>query len=146
MFSLQSWLSRTRESKAANREEVAALADSRLNRFAAMPKLVDQHEVVELSRQAGFDERLLRKLRTERRRAYRLYLSELVSEFRTIERAARDRAANDSGVHPDFAEAVFKAKLRFEISVLVLRASTWLPLTLPQTHKWTVDLLRTMTA
>ena len=147
MFSLQSWFSKRAESKASNHEEPDALAAGRMRRFGAMPKLVDQYEFAELRRQPGFDDRLLRKLRTERRRAYRLYLSELVLEFRSIERKARDRAANDSAVHQDFAEAVFKAKLRFETSVFILRLSTWLPdVTLPETHRRTVDLLEAIRA
>ena len=147
MFSLQSWFSKRAESNDSNHEGPDSLAVGRMNRFAAMPKLVDQYELAELRRQPGFDDRLLRKLRTQRRRAYRLYLSELVLEFRTIERQARDRAANDSAVNQDFAEAVFKAKLRFETSAFLLRLSTWLPaVTLPKTYRLTVDLLGSMKA
>jgi hypothetical protein len=142
MFSLQNWLSTARVSKAANHEAGPVAAGKSLSRFAAMPKLVNERELAELEQMAGFDSRLVRKLRAERRRAYRLYLSELVAEFRTIEREARDRSANDPGVDPGFAGEVMRLKARFEISVLLLRISLMLPaLVMPKTHQWTLDLV-----
>ena len=142
MFSLQSWLSRSVESKAVN-SEAGPAADSEMpSRFAAMAKLVDEREFVALGRQAGFDARLLRKLRLERRRVYRLYLSEMVAEFRSFESEALDRAANDPGVDPGFAEEVLKVKARFTVSVWLLRMSLFLPaFSLPTTHQWTLDLV-----
>ena len=141
MFSIQSWFSGLRQSNAGGLEAGPVIGGT-LFRFAAMPKLVDERELAELGRQAGFDARLLRKLRVERRRAYRLYLAELVEQFRIFEKEALDRAANDPGVDPGFAEQVLKAKARFAVSVWLLRASLWLPsVTLPKTYKWTVDLV-----
>lgn len=142
MFSLQSWLLRLRESKAPHPLADLAIAAPPLARFAAMPRLVDEQELAELGCLAGFDSRLLQKLRSERRRAYRLYLAELVSEFRVFEKEALDRAANDPAVHPGFAGEVLKVKARFMVSVWLLRASLWFPaVALTKTHQWTVDLV-----
>ena len=107
-----------------------------------MPKLVDEREFVELRNQRGFDALLLSKLRAERRRTYKLYLSELTAEFRLLSQEALNRAANDPGVAPGFAEEVIKAKTRFTISVWLLRASLYLPgITLPRTYQWTLNLV-----
>ena len=107
-----------------------------------MPRLVDQQELTELGGLPGFHNRLLQKLRSERRRAYRLYLAELMSEFRVFEKEALDRAANDPAIDPGFAGEVLKVKVRFLISVWLLRASLWLPaIALTKTHQWTVDLV-----
>lgn len=142
MVSLHSWLSRLSESKTTRPLEDAAFASPALSRFAAMPKLVDQRELDELARKGGFDTQLLRKLRLERRRTYRLYLFELIAEFRSCEKEALYRAANDPGVDPGFAGEVLKIKARFMISVWMLRASLWLPASaLPKTHQWTRDLV-----
>lgn len=110
-----------------------------------MAKLIDEREVTELSFQDGFDARLVRKLRTERRRTYSLYVSELVTEFRYFERQALDRAANDPGVAPGFVEELLRIKMRFTISVWLLRASLWLPaVTRFKAHQRAVDLMRAM--
>ena len=112
------------------------------SRFAAMAKLVDEREFTELGRERGFDARLLSRLRVERRRVYRLYLSELVAEFRSFEKEALYRAANDPGVAPGFAEEVLKVKVRFTVSVWLLRMSLCFPaISLPQTHQWTMELV-----
>ena len=107
-----------------------------------MPKLVDEAEFAELAKLPGFEARLLRKLRAERRRAFRLYLAELVSDFTLLANEALDRGANDPNMDPDFLEAVLKIKTRFTVSVFLLRASLWLPATaLPKTHQLTLELV-----
>ena len=142
MFSLQSWLSSMRKSKVAGREAFSSISDQPLSRFGAMSKLVDEHEFTALASQRGFDARLLQRLRLQRRLAFRLYLSELEREFKRIERQALDRAANDPGVDPGFAEEVLKLKARFTMSVWLLRLSLWFPtLGLPQAHQRTMDLV-----
>ena len=139
MFSIQSWLS------GVQTPEPRLCQTGNLPRFAAMSKLVDEREFSELGNQAGFDSRLLRKLRTERRRVYSMYLAELVAEFRSLVSEALDRAANDPGVDPGFLEEVLRVKTRFEVSVWLLRASLWLPsATLPRIHRRTLDLLGSM--
>ena len=145
MFFLQSWLFSARESTSGYQDAERLALTSVFSRFSAMPKLVDESELAVLSRQPGFDARLIRQLRSVRRRAFRLYLSEIAAEFRTHARESLDRAANDPGVDPAFTEAVVKAKTRFEVSLFLLRASTFLPaFTTDRTRRWTVDLLDSM--
>jgi hypothetical protein len=113
-----------------------------MSRFGAMPKLLDEAEIQELSHQPGFENHLARKLRQARRRAFGLYLAELAAEFRTIEKEALDRAANDPGVDPEFLTAVLNIKFRFTVSVWLLRSSLWLPPNLlPGTHRMAVNLV-----
>jgi hypothetical protein len=113
-----------------------------MSRFGAMPKLLDEAEIKELSHQPGFETHLARKLRQARRRAFGLYLAELAAEFRAIEKEALDHAANDPGVDPDFVNAVLKIKFRFTVSVWLLRTSLWLPSSfLPGTHRMAVNLV-----
>jgi len=142
MFSVQSWLSRLRKPKDARREEVLSIPEQPLSRFGAMAKLVDEQEFIELAGQGGLNAQLLRRLRAQRRRAFRLYLSELEQEFLQIQRQALDRAANDPGVDPRFAEEVLNLKARFTISVWLLRLSLWFPaIAMAQTHQRTLDLV-----
>lgn len=142
MFSLQSWLLKLRESRAPDFTADLVTAPPPLARFAAMPKLVDEQELTELANLPGLDSRLLQQLRSQRRRAYRLYLAELIAEFQVFEKEALNRAANDPAVDPGFAGEVLKVKARFMVSVWLLRASLWLPaIALTKTHQWTIDLV-----
>jgi hypothetical protein len=118
---------------------------NRISRFGAMPKLLDRVEIEQLSREPGFNRHLARRMRTERRRIFSLYLTELVTEFRVLEREALDRAANDPGVDPKFFDAVVRIKLRFSASVWVLRTSLWLPVnSLPGTDRILSNLIASL--
>lgn len=145
MFSLHTWLSKWRKSDTSAEGIDSHTGVDRLARFAAMPKLVDEHEFAMLSRESGFDRQLIRKLRTGRRRAYRLYLAELTIEYRAISTHALEHAANDETAVSGFAEEVFKSKMRFEVAVFLLRASTCLSsVPIPGMQQWTVNLLGRM--
>lgn len=118
---------------------------NQMSRFRAMPKLLDRSEIEHLSGEPGFNNRLARRLRTERRRIFGLYLTELVTEFRALEREALDRAANDPGVDPNFLNSVLKIKFRFSTSVWLLRTSLWLPVnSLPGTDRVLASLIASL--
>jgi hypothetical protein len=113
-----------------------------ISRFEAMPKLLDETELGELARQRGFDSHLIGKLRRARRRTYGLYLTELSDAFQSLAKEALDRGANDPGVDPAFVDAVLKVKMRFTISVWLLRASLWLPAGITsKAQQLTIDLV-----
>jgi hypothetical protein len=117
----------------------------RLSRFEAMPRLLDEIEIEELSRQPGFDPKLISRLRKERRRAYTLYLNEVAAEFHSLAKEAMDRGANDPNVEPDFVGSVVRVKARFAISLFLLRASLALPLlSRLKVQQMTVDLVQSL--
>jgi len=113
-----------------------------ISRFEAMPRLLDEHELEELASQPGFDATLVRKLRRERRRTYSLYLTEVSAEFHSLAKEALYRGANDPNIDPGFVGSVLKVRLRFTLSLWMLRASLYLPAkTRPDARQMTINLL-----
>lgn len=106
--------------------ELVTLFD--FSRFRALPRLLDDAELRLLANETGARPELLKRLRKVRRDACNLYLNELSTDFRKLERAAMDYAANHPDGDPETLETILKIKFRFQISVWRLRLHLWCPL------------------
>ena len=110
-----------------------------------MPRLLDEDELGELAHEPGFDSALIRKLRQQRRMTFGLYLDELSAEFKSIANEALERAANAPNGDPHFLQSIVNIKLRFTLSVWLLRASLWVPGSLRgKARQITIDLVRSL--
>jgi hypothetical protein len=70
---------------------------------------------------SGGDMASLSRLRSERRKIFRTYLSNLVRDFNRIHRAARIFLLDSERDSADAAARLFRVRLNFEIAVLTVR-------------------------
>ena len=84
-----------------------------LETYRPMERLFDEADFEFLASQPGYDPRIARKLRTERRRIFRGYLRCLISDFNSLVRSAQLIALHSPEDNPELAGAIFRVRLAF---------------------------------
>lgn len=88
-----------------------------LAKYRPMERLLNEEDYVFLSSQRGFDPRISRRLRSERRKIFRHYLSCLRKDFSRLESALRLYMVCASEDKPALAKAVLRQRLVFTFAV-----------------------------
>jgi hypothetical protein len=83
-----------------------------------MERLLSEEDYQFLAAQKGYDPRIVRRLRCERRKIFREYLHCLRRDFGRLEAAARVLMVNSSVDRPDLAKALLRQRLFFTYGVL----------------------------
>lgn len=106
-------------SKEGRREQFSMewLADFSAERYQPMEGLLDEEDFAFLSQQPGFDFALYKKLRRERLRIFRQYLSRLIADFNRLHAVARQMLAETPGEHSDVLVRLVKLKWNFTAAV-----------------------------
>jgi hypothetical protein len=96
----------------------------RLNRFSVaryrpMARLLAEEDYTFLAGQKGFNPRLARQLRRERRRVFRSYLNCLKRDFGQFEAAIKVCMITSRVDRPDLAKALLKRRLVFTYALMV---------------------------
>jgi hypothetical protein len=99
-------------------------ANFSLDRFQPMAGLLDDADLVFLKEQPGYRAEIGARWKRERRRLFRLYLSELKSDFRRLHEQAREMVAQSGAESAGLVEILMKQQMMF------LRATTALELRL----------------
>jgi hypothetical protein len=86
--------------------------------YSPMERLLSREDFTFLSRQPGFDAALYRKLRRDRLRIFRQYLSRMIGDFNRLHLAARLIAAH-SPSGDEMARKLLVLRLKFSCSVLL---------------------------
>ncbi|HYO82512.1 MAG TPA: hypothetical protein VES20_14005 [Bryobacteraceae bacterium] len=89
-------------------------------RYAPMVRLLGSGDS-EFLRQAGVPAAAIRQLRTERRRIFRIYLSNLCRDFARLHAAARWLVLEADDSAPELAQRLATARLRFAFAVMTVR-------------------------
>lgn len=97
------------------------LANFRPERYRPMERLLSLDDVQFLAEQPGDTRALSARLRTERRRIFRLYLRNLERDFGRLHRAARALILSAPEDRSAFASALVRQQLAFQRSLLVVR-------------------------
>ncbi len=101
--------------------------DFSLDAYRPMQRLLDENDYVFLQSQPGFQPRIARELRSERKRIFRVYLHEMIGDFNRMLGVARLMVVYSKQDNPELARAVASARNQFYWNVL----KTELALTLP---------------
>ena len=91
------------------------------DKYAPLSRLFDPADIASLSTHRGYTEALGRKLASARRRAARLFLSELTADFNRLFRVGREMLAHSAVERPDLASLLFQQWFAFHAQVLSLR-------------------------
>ena len=117
--------------------------DLSIARYRPMERLLSDDDYTFLASQPGFDKKMLRRVRSERRRVFRGYLSCLSRDFSLVSTAIRLMMMYSSQDRPDLARTLYKQQALFACGMLAVQWRLLL-------HTWglgTVDvhgLVRTM--
>jgi hypothetical protein len=95
----------------------AWLEEFSIQKYRPMLRLLSEDDYEFLSTQSGYDPKIARKLRTERRRIFRSYLSNLVRDFHRLHLAARVALVYSAEDRPDLASKLLKQRLLFSFAV-----------------------------
>ncbi len=87
--------------------------------YRPMERLLNEADFEFLARQPGYDPRIARKLRAERRRIFRGYLHSLIGDFSALVHLAQLAAVHSAEDRPDLASAIFRLRLNFFWNVAV---------------------------
>jgi len=91
------------------------------SRYRPMERLLTGNDLAFLAAQPGYTQDLGRRFRAERRRVFRVYLSNLVRDFERLHRAARVLVLNAPEDRPDFAAALVRQRILFERTMILVR-------------------------
>ncbi|MDQ2948804.1 MAG: hypothetical protein M3Y27_23160 [Acidobacteriota bacterium] len=81
--------------------------------YRPMERLLNEADFEFLASQPGYDPRIARKLRAERRRIFRSYLHSLIGDFNALIYLAQLAAVHSAEDRPDLASAIFRLRLNF---------------------------------
>jgi hypothetical protein len=99
------------------------LAEFRVERYRPMERLLSDEDGSFLSAQRGFEPAMLRKLRAERRRIFRLYLRGLVRDFSRLDAIGRQLVASASEDRSDLAATLLRQRVAFTGNLLAVELS-----------------------
>jgi hypothetical protein len=91
--------------------------------YHPMEGLLADEDFTFLSRQPGFDLSLYRKLRRERLRIFRQYLTRLISDFNRLHLVTRVLIAQSSEDRSDLVSKLIWLKVRFSLALIRAEAS-----------------------
>ena len=113
-----------------------------IDKYAPLERLFDPEDVAAITAHPGLTKSMRRKLISARRRAARLYLSELSADFDRLFRIGREMLAGARQERPELASALFDQWLSFNARVFSLRLRLRLaPLGLAATPAGVVESL-----
>jgi len=95
----------------------AWLDEFNIQKYRPMLRLLSSDDYEFLSKQAGYDHKISRKLRTERRRIFRSYLQNLVRDFHRLHLAAKVVLVYSPEDRPELAAKLLKQRFLFSIAV-----------------------------
>jgi hypothetical protein len=91
--------------------------------YHPMEGLLADEDFTFLSRQPGFDLSLYRKLRRERLRIFRQYLTRLISDFNRLHLVTRALIAQSPVDRSDLVSKLIRLKIRFSVALIRAEAS-----------------------
>jgi hypothetical protein len=91
--------------------------------YLPMESLLADEDFTFLSRQPGFDLSLYRKLRRERLRIFRQYLTRLVSDFNRLHMVTRALIAQSPDDRSELVSKLIRLKIRFSVALIRAEAS-----------------------
>lgn len=94
------------------------LSEYSVNKYQPMQRLLSEDDYRFLASQKGVDGRMIRRLRSERRKIFREYLHLLKRDFSRLEAAVRLFAAHSAEDRPDLAKALLRQRWMFTRAVL----------------------------
>ena len=97
------------------------ISDLSAARYSPMQRLLQEEDYEFLASQPGCDRRLLRRLRTERRRLFRRYLSCLTRDFSRVCGAVRMLMVYSTQDRPDLAVILYKQQALFAFGLLAVQ-------------------------
>ena len=92
-----------------------------LEKYAPLERLFDPADVASIAAHPGCTPAMRRRLEAGRRRATRLFLSELTADFNRLFRIGREMLASSQQERPELASTLFEQWFVFNARVLSLR-------------------------
>ena len=86
--------------------------------YRPMERLLNEADYRFLARQPGFEPRIARELRAERKKIFRAYLRELIADFHRLLHIANLMLVYSNVDRPDLAKAIFRLRMRFYLTVI----------------------------
>jgi hypothetical protein len=95
--------------------------DLSIARYRPMERLLDEEDFRFLASQPGFEKRMLRRIRSERRRVFRGYLAGLSRDFSLVGAALRLMTMYSAQDRPDLAGILYKQQALFAFGMLAVQ-------------------------
>ncbi|HXM41671.1 MAG TPA: hypothetical protein VN924_10485 [Bryobacteraceae bacterium] len=95
--------------------------DLSVARYRPMERLLSEEDYRFLASQPGFDKRMLRRIRSERRRVFRGYLACLSRDFSLVGAALRLMMMYSAQDRPDLAGILYKQQALFAVGMLCVQ-------------------------
>jgi len=95
--------------------------DLSIARYRPMERLLSEDDYRFLAGQPGFDGRMLRRIRSERRRVFRGYLACLSRDFSLVGAALRLMMMHSTQDRPDLAGILYKQQALFAFGMLAIQ-------------------------
>jgi hypothetical protein len=95
--------------------------DLSVARYRPMERLLSEDDYRFLASQPGFDKRMLRRIRSERRRVFRGYLACLSRDFSLVGAALRLMMMYSAQDRPDLAGILYKQQALFAVGMLCVQ-------------------------
>jgi hypothetical protein len=92
--------------------------DLSITRYRPMERLLSEEDYRFLASQVGFDKKMLRKIRSERRKVFRGYLAGLSRDFSLVGAALRLMMMYSAQDRPDLAGILYKQQALFAFGML----------------------------
>jgi hypothetical protein len=89
--------------------------------YAPMRRLLDQSDLAFLKKQPGFRPALVKRLQTERRRAFAGYLGLMIGDFNQLLKIGRLMLVASHVDRPEFARALARQRNKFYFTVCAIR-------------------------
>lgn len=90
-------------------------------RYRPMERLLSEEDYLFLANQPGFDKRMLRRVRAERRKVFRGYLASLSQDFSMVGAALRLMVMYSAQDRPDLAGILYKQQAMFAWGMLAVQ-------------------------
>ena len=97
------------------------LVNFSVDSYTPMERLLDERDFIFLAEQPGYDPRITRQLRAERKEVFKGYLQRLVCDFNQLLRIAKLMIVYGSGDQGEFAKSLWRQQLAFYFAVCILR-------------------------
>ena len=89
--------------------------------YAPMERLLDERDFIFLAQQPGYDPRIARQLRAERKEVFKGYLQRLVCDFNQLLRIAKLMVVYGSDDQGEFAKSLWRQQVIFYFGVAIIR-------------------------
>ena len=117
LFFLFRWLIAGPEALPVSADWISELS---AGRYRPMERLLSDEDYLFLASQPGFDKKMLRRMRSQRRKIFRAYLICLSREFRLVTAALRLIMTHAAEDRPDLAGILYKQQALFAAGILAV--------------------------